>query len=430
MESNQLSSFIQAQRAHGIPDSEITEGLKNAGWSMSDIQNAFYVCGPISSNPVSSVGSIANASLSSNPNPVTNTSASASVAVQIPQQGVPAPGIEGQAKRSKVFTFILIIFILLGTTFVIEGLVRLFMIILLNSYAPNPGNTLFYISPIVTFLPIIYSIEAFIIYFIGFKQNSGSKKGLIWSIIGFTLIPVIFVVVNNTLLMFSNAQMNQGVVNTSFISIINFIVLSILPILGLITTLVANKKYSFQDVGISTKGKAFLTVFVLIVIIPIIGYTTYGFINAKNYDWGYSVAQAKVSYHIYKPSYIPQDMDYASEFTDQELLNIGNSSFVILSTKLDLTTGKIEKVISIRQTSVKKGFDLENYINESSPNKNSIKDITISKAKGTSYLVESFSEDNTIVNSIAFISKDDVLIILNSTGLSTEELKNVANSLE
>lgn len=427
MDPAELVPFIKAQRLQRVHDTVITEALRSQGWSNGVIQMAFFQSGPVQLDQPPGAQQA----------PVLAPSVFGQATQIAPGIDAPTPMIEQSTEnKPKIFNWISAIIIAMALYVGISNTLILIMTLALNvSISFGGTKSIFSVYPSLGISSIFYVIEAFILFFIAFKVTTGTKSGFWLSIAAFIIAPIFEIAISTIFLIpvfkevasvssLNNPEINM-ITNLSNFSIIQFL-LPILILIGFITTIVSYKKFKFPNVGISDRGKVILTIYFLLFIVPTISIMTYGYINASNNDYGYSAAQSAVSYHIYKPTVLPEGMEYSYKFTTSSLAGKDNSTYTML-----MSDGAQIKVITLNQVSVNNDFVLESYINSTSADAISVNQIELPQAIDQAFLIETQSkEDSSPGLSLAYIMKDKVLIFINSKNLSQEELKDFAASLK
>lgn len=200
--------------------------------------------------------------------------------------------------------------------------------------------------------------------------------------------------------------------------------------LGLIIfVLLSKKKFIFPETTLSKKSIIFLIFISTIILVFNVSVFGVAYYKAFYPDFGYTQISKQVSFRIYLPGRLPSGDEEVSKFYFGSEIVPGKKT-VRVTYDISISSaikGQKSKAIVISQTQVSPGFDIEN--NVQLMNKLTtppvIAPIELSKIPGTAYL-----QTSDFVNTVYFVTPDNVLIEVSSVSETTDNLITIANNME
>ena len=177
----------------------------------------------------------------------------------------------------------------------------------------------------------------------------------------------------------------------------------------------------------------FVVFIFLFAVIPTV-YFGWGFYQAYHPDYKYDAIASELNFHIYQPSYLPNNVQQETAYatTDKPLFTDSPTVNAVFATRMKDTFSETNnQLIILMQSKAPSDFALLPYIEQrdetSAPLIEIPTAISITSFPGTTaYLVQ-----QELLNQVWLLTKDNVLIVLTSPVKSTsaEELTKIIESL-
>lgn len=340
-----------------------------------------------------------------------------------------------------IIKIISILLFIIASLYAFSAFVNL-SIILIIEYTFTAGalvNFVLKIFPTWGFIPIILSVASLIFFYVSYKLRNGSKFSYQLGIGSILAIPIPVALINQALftpiinLLSATPPNFDGALPELPLEMSAFRFndpIFIIAFISLILLLLSFKKFQFPNDPLSNKAKVSLIVLALIILIPTITLISLGYIRANDNDLGYSDAQSQVTYHIYKPTLLPVDLDNATKFTiGEELAGKLNAVRVAYDTPFEVSVKNGESnLIVLTQVGVESNFNLDTFVTTF------MNDVTLQKipliegSDQTGYLLQKSFEDSTF-SAIVYLTDDNVLITIVSPMVDSDELIQFASTL-
>jgi len=400
MITKELIDYIKLLKQKGVNNEVIKNNLLKSNWSEQDINQAFLeIDKKQMMDPQSQV---------------------------VPEQS-DFNFNEKEEEKPKIIKILSNFFYFIGILYVFSTL-NFAGIVLITDFSMQKNGLVFsYLKdfPTLGYLPILFSIMTLLFFYSGLKINNGSKFSFWLGLITlFTQFPAAFL--SQYLLKSFFALILNQKENTE--NIFNFNLLNIkfndpifaLSFIALILLIFSYKKFKFTNQSISKKGKILIITLIVVFILPIYGLIFLSYLNALDQDYGFTKVRSKVSYHLYRPSYIPGGRFYITKFNfGEKLAGFNNAVGVRFGPSLKEKIQKTDKavgVIQLVQVGVNDKFDLNSFIKKSFPT-SVPKKILISLAKNG----EGYYFEKNMFKFINFVTKDNTLIVITTDSRTSEE---------
>lgn len=286
-------------------------------------------------------------------------------------------------------------------------------------------------------IPIMFSFVSLIFFYVAIKVRNGSKFSFWLGVFFLLAIPLLTVLINQILMSPFIKFLSKGIEEVTESGSFNPILfrfsyaIFIFVLISLILLIFSFKKFQFPNTPLTTKARVFLILLALFLILPTIILVSLGYIRASDTDYGYTYASSQVTYHVYKPSSLPPGLDYATKFmVGKELAGKQNAIQVSYDVGFDKAFNPEQsKIIVLKQVEVEPGFDLYTFASTLFKDADPSQTVTLSKAANqTAYFIERNLEKIKI-NTLTFVTIDNVLIQISTPKASQEELIQFAESL-
>ncbi len=206
--------------------------------------------------------------------------------------------------------------------------------------------------------------------------------------------------------------------------------------IGVMFILLIRTKNNFSqpsNIPYNSHASIFAVFTFLFAVIPLV-YFGWGFYHAYFPDYKYDEILAQVNFHVYRPNYLPNQVQQGTQFTitGQSLFPESPTVHSVYATALDIVEKDQEnKLIFLMQSKAPTNFSLLPYIENrdesSAPLTDTPTTISITSFPGTS----SYVVHQELITQLYLLTNDNVLIVLTSPKDSTsvEELVKMAESL-
>jgi hypothetical protein len=191
--------------------------------------------------------------------------------------------------------------------------------------------------------------------------------------------------------------------------------------------IISYKKINLEYFSLSNKSKIFLTLTCFVLLITNLLVIIPGYID--NADIMFSKAEAKVNYHVYKPSILPTGLVMNSLNTDNKFAEKQNAIKIGYGEPLYKST--IFKVIVFQQVGVDTNFNLEDFVSKTNKQtkQTTISQINLPNALNNKGVMVKITGKTLNINSLFFITNDNVLISITSPHFEANDLVQLAKSL-
>ncbi len=415
MITNELIEYIKFNKNQNISNESIRESLLQGNWSEEDVDQAFVEL-DASTNMIQS--------------PVHNELYSDNDRLDT-------------KKKPKVIKVISMLLSVIASTYILSTVSILGFILLFDNAIGSSGAGFSLLKNFPTFgvIPILLSFVSVYFFYVSFKVTNGSKFSLGIALSSLLIIPPTTALVSQILMSqfievansFGNADTTSNVaaqpMKVGAFSVDDPIFL--LVIISVLILVISFKKFTFQNDPLVKKARLFLVFLILILVIPTISLISINLFKVQEKDYGYETAMTAVSYHIYKPSIVPNGIDYASDFTlNEELAGKNNGVLVVFDIPVEKQmSGEDPKAIFVRQVGVEPGFAIADFAATYVEN-SSFEQISIVNAyNGIGYVAQKPLGSSSL-NSVIFLTNDSTLITIMSLKATSEELRRFAESFE
>ena len=330
-----------------------------------------------------------------------------------------------------------ILFVLLGVLY--SGIL---LIIHLTASSSNFNNPFLKAVPNLGILPVVFQISAVLLFYAGLKISSASKKSF-W--VAF-LIPMltagsVFILsqglvtwLNKSLGTASDKLDSIKIVDLSFANQIQYVFLILLVLIPLISF----GKFNRVDTALTSGRKTFLTVMTILLIGASASISGWIFYQQYLSDYNYAEMQSISEFHIYKPVSLPEGMDYAANFSnDQKLTNQKGAIIFGFMNSFEIPEPKVLNAVFVLENMVSKGFNFDDYIYNTYPNSDpAFVKTTITSLNAPAYWIPrqktaiSSGQDPTRGGILVLVTADNVLIKITSTGYTKDEILSFAGLLK
>lgn len=310
-----------------------------------------------------------------------------------------------------------------------------------NVLTEGLGFLFFRDFPIIGLIPITLFTISFLSLIGAFRIRTLSRNDYYF---GFGFLLLIIIVPFDIRMIMSGFIASLGIsygvsANGSITDVISN-VSSIISILGLCILLYSNRNFYLLSKLLEKKKQILLVAIGIIFLLPIYLYTGYLYLELKLTDFGFSKAQASVSYKLYKGVTSPNNTKEIRMYlkNEEQSLGIDNniSSFYIDkyttvgedNNSISSSPLKLSSFVSFVQAGVNSNFDLKKEIEKYYHlSENDIAEVKLNKGKdGLGYETK---DKNLNLIRIFFITSDNTLIILSGYQYKLNDLVNFANSL-
>lgn len=342
-----------------------------------------------------------------------------------------------QAKKPVILNVVSILFVLIALLYIMGELSFLFALFILEKTIALPTGIKFITLsnfPLFSSIPLFYAFTVLIFTYIAIKVRNGSKFSFWLGIITSLILPLVltFLVKLGISEYTQTSQIEELGKTYSFLYLLNPVFLLLIAALSILAF--SYRKFSFKNYALSKKAKILLMVIFMTLVLPVALYLTYGFCFLKTTDYGYSKAQSSVSYHVYRPAYLPQKLQNATSFSagnaladNQNAVKVGYS----WSFREAMKSGN-SKFIFLAEAGVGSDFDLNNYLDtvgEKETGSRTVTEEPLTLAQDhKAYLIERVTEKSHFMF-LVFVTPDNVLIQFNSTLTDKTEIMKMAESL-
>ena len=155
------------------------------------------------------------------------------------------------------------------------------------------------------------------------------------------------------------------------------------------------------------------------------------YIKANDADYGYINAKSQVTYHIYKPTFVSNELVNATKFVvGKELAGKQNAVRVAYDVPFDVMvkTGQ-SKPIVLTQVGIETSFNLDSFVATFMKDATPQKATLLTAVNQTGYLLQKPLGSSTL-SAVVYLTNDNVLVTLMSPKASSDELVQLAGSLE
>ncbi len=329
--------------------------------------------------------------------------------------------------------------ILVAAWYLLKGVIIWAAIFILQR-AMNSGDLIFNLLkyyPTLGFIPIIFFLITFGLFFVALKMRTAAKSNYWLVLANLTLLPAMATLLGQFayqkfLLQTENAAASGS--NLPIPTLSQNPVGLFLPVIlvWVAATLFGISIKNMSSVGTaqSKSAKIFLGLLAIILLTLTFWLVTL-YYGVNNEDVGYSRAQGQVSFHIYRPSYMPTGKDYATKFTlGNELGGISNAVKFSLNTSFDLMLkGEHASPVVINQAPVDREFDLEAFSSSLVTGVTPVQVVVTNAREQHGFALHKRLEHMELYT-LVFITNDDVLIAITSPNTTMVELQDLAESLE
>lgn len=361
-----------------------------------------------------------------------------------PQQSAPQTQTVSKNQRPKIFTLISLLFFIqailyASASFMMEWVIYIYNEVL--TVGPISNDFLLTNFPLVGIVPIMSSLLAIIYIFVALRISKGTRNDYRLGLGSLLLIPLNFLINQAALKDFIAFNLSQSS-DSSAKEVFTFVESAELPpasstfilgivILGLLLT--ASQKFNANAKQKLTRTNKLLLVIVsLVVLMPLFLIVGNDYRKMLNQDYGYTEAAESVSYHIYRPTYLPGKLKIVSQYmTNEQLADQNNAVRLIVASPIkESLPASNNQMAVITQVGVPTNYSVLEFAKNNLANGNQIRTTDLSIANGgRAYLVSSPLGD-TQLNSVVFKTIDDVLIVLTSLKVPLETLLEIARGLE
>lgn len=348
-----------------------------------------------------------------------------------------------EEEKPKIFKIISAFLFFIAFLYGLTAVMITGVILIINRAESNAGgpdfNFLKYF-PAVGLIPFLILLATLFFLIAALKIRDGSRSSWWMGVISLIAIPIpldLIIVAILTGLSKSTQTINSAQGENIIGSSLNLHALGRLIYafaifeLALLPLLIFFKKFHFAGQSLSKKAKIFITIIIIVFVLPIISMMSYGYYKTTDTDYGYNKVKFGVNYHVYKPQFIPGGRVNSTIFIPKkELAGIQNAIQVAYGTPLDeMMKGKTSSLIIMKQVGINPGFDLKSFAPSVFKEPTSIEQMPLSLAvKGNAYLIQKTS-GKLELKILTFITPDNVLITITTPNASKEELIQLAESL-
>jgi len=216
-----------------------------------------------------------------------------------------------------------------------------------------------------------------------------------------------------------------GFPNIRLITLLMYVLIFILLLVG-------KKQFILEDSG-KNKGKTFVIFFTILLISINALYFGYVYYKANHPDYLYQETSKKAGFHIYVPSYIPEDYKQVSIFEYEQDFKYTKNPVVKFGYALpyEKQSGTVNSFFVIYESKINKENNpqaLAELVSSINP-ETEISQIILPNKKDRPAILQTFPGSPN-GKKIYMITEDNLLIVINTTSLSTTELIKVADSLK
>jgi len=371
--------------------------------------------------------------------PLTNSLTQVSVIPTSPPL-TPALAYVVSEEKPKVFGAVSVMIFLIASIYVFSAL-SLLAVIFIMGRVEGTGVVFSFLKYFPSFgiVPIVFSFAAFTFYYIALKVREGSGRSFWLGTISLVVIPIFIAYMSQvSMSSFVNQVSESSQAGGSIGSIASGQTrlrlddpIFILAIVSIVVMVWSHKKFVFKSSSLSKKARIFLLLIIVLFVVPVVGAVSFDYRKALDTDYGYAAATRAVTYHVYRPREVPKGLAYASKVLGGQKL-AGKQNAVQLAFDIpldDMLKDKPLRVTIVRQVGVEKGFNIEDfaatYMEGAVPQK-----ISLPKAANqTAYQLQKPMEQS-FLNALLYLTNDNVLIVLISPASTTDQLMQLAYSLE
>lgn len=361
-----------------------------------------------------------------------------------PQQSAPQTQTVSKNQRPKIFTLISLLFFIqailcASASFLMEWVIYTYNEVL--TVGPISNDFLLTNFPLVGIVPIMSSLLAIIYIFVALRISKGTRNDYRLGLGSLLLIPLNFLINQAALKDFIAFNLSQSSDSSakevfSFVESAELLPTSSTFVLGIVILgllLTASQKFNANAKQKLTRTNKLLLVIVsLVVLMPLFLIVGNDYRRMLDQDYGYTKAAESVSYHIYRPTYLPGKLKIVSQYmTNEQLADQNNAVRLIMASPIkESLPASNNQMAVITQVGVPTNYSVLEFAKNNLANGNQIRTTDLSIANGgRAYLVSSPLGD-TQLNSVVFKTIDDVLIVLISPKVPLETLLEIARGLE
>lgn len=350
-------------------------------------------------------------------------------------------------KPNVVAGVVSVLFMVISFLFIYKAGMMVAIMSIINKLSYTTGAMYYFLRefPLYGWVILAFAFSASIFLYNSFKIRQSSKFAFTLGALSLLIFPVSLSYINYKLmhsvgLYFSVANIDLGP-NTPKIPSGAYTLLTgvfgepafLISFITLVILLFSYKKFHFKDKGLSSKNRVYVALFALLFLAPTFFVVLKGYSNAKNDDFGYSHAASKVRYHIYKPEKMPLGLIYSTNFiTDKELVGIRDAVQVTYDYALEeIVDIKKSRPVVVKQVGVKPEFSLINYVSNISESYSQKRTVDIpNTVGGIGYLISNSFNLGGSSKTLVFQKNDNVLVSLSTVDSDSQDLIDIALSLE
>lgn len=154
----------------------------------------------------------------------------------------------------------------------------------------------------------------------------------------------------------------------------------------------------------------------------------------KSTDYYLSQTQNSVSYHVYKADPTSVGLVYTTTYYKPNIFLADKTNGTQVAYDLSLKDIRVKNQIKatvMKEVGVDDGFELKSFVDTSYVTSDStVSPISLTTAKDLQGISVTRHYDNTTYSVIAFVTPDNVLVVISSEWLSVQELITLANTIK
>lgn len=293
-----------------------------------------------------------------------------------------------------------------------------------TTHAPSFG--IIAIFPHLLALPLLFVIAALTFFHISLKVRDGSPLSFILALLFLGILPYPLFRVSQLYIYPLILQFNLFSLNNSF-DMSNYIAIGLAAI-SAIFLIINIKQFGNEGAPLQQKSKILIVSFFILVTVPIIIFCSFIYYRSTHQNYEFESTQNKVAFHIYKPALLPKGRIYETVFyiPQQYLYKKNITVQVDFNYPLnELMKGKKTGLLSLKQTSVDKKFDLGTFVKSYKKEVSNIQTVNIKNADKK----KGFIKQKKDAKYLLFLSDTQTLVVISAFYIDTKDLLAFAESL-
>ncbi|MBW6442084.1 hypothetical protein K0B04_04255 [Patescibacteria group bacterium] len=437
MVTKELLDYIKSQKIKGIDDEKIEADLIENNWECEDIREALDKVNRLDpSTPFEiQVKDRDNVFVIDETTSHPATQADEHISTPIGDKPKVIAGV------------ISILLIVISFLFIYRAGIMITIMSIVDYYSHTAGAIHYFLNefPLYGWVVISFALSACVMLYASFKVRSSSKPAFWFSFFSLLLLPASLSYINYKLmysvaryfskdaiiLMQDKPNIPAGT-STLIVGVLGEPAF-IISLITLVILLISYKKFHLPKESMPSNLKKIFITLTVLFFIPTLLFVYMSYSKAQKDDFGYKMAQEKVTYHIYKPNPIPLGMVYAADFlTDREMVGESNAVQVVYDFAYQESPDiSKSRPITLKQTGVSQNFSIADYLAKESGVYSEQVTVNVNTSKDrTGYLIKNSLSDGGHTKNLIYVTQDDVLISLSTVDSGDFDLIDLANSLK